>query len=347
MKAIVIHDSHDLRVEESEEAAAPGEGEVRIDVARGGICGSDLHYFHQGGFGAVRLKEPMILGHEVSGVVAETGAGVKELAVGAKVVINPSMPCDDCDYCQRGKRNQCLDMRFRGSAMRFPHQQGLFRQRITVGVEQVVKLRPETDLGQAAVAEPLAVCLHAVSQAGDLKGKKVLVSGSGPIGCLTVLAAAHAGAAEIIVTDLLAAPLAIAAKLGATRTIDLSVEKEAIDELAAPKGSIDVIFECSGNVHGINGACRMVRAGGTLVTVGLGPDVFMPLGLIVTKEINLIGSFRFDKEFQLAAQMIESGEVDVSPLITKTFPIDESLAAFTLASDKGSAMKVQLDLSAD
>ena len=345
MKAVVIHSTNDLRVESQAPAPVPAQGEVRVDILRGGICGSDLHYFHHGGFGTVRLKEPMILGHEVSGRIAEVGAGVSGLAVGDNVAINPSVPCGECEYCQRGKRNQCLDMRFFGSAMRFPHQQGLFRQSVTLPAQQAVKLGAGTDLGHAAIAEPFAVCLHAVAQAGDFRGKRVLVSGCGPIGCLTVLAAAQAGAAEIIATDLSPSPLAIAARMGAGQTIDLSADPTGLDLLAAPKGTVDVVFECSGNVHGIAAACRVVRAGGTIVTVGLGPDVPMPLGLIVTKEINMIGSFRFDEEFALAVQMIDRGVVDVSPLITGTFPIEASLAAFTLASDRARAMKVQIDLT--
>lgn len=345
MKAVVIHAPRDLRVETQPAAAAPAAQEVRVAIMRGGICGSDLHYFHNGGFGAVRLQEPMTLGHEVSGVVTEVGAGVTGLAVGDKVALNPSMPCGTCAYCALGQRNQCLDMRFYGSAMRFPHQQGMFRQDITLPVAQAVRLSPDADLGQAALSEPFAVCLHAVAQVGDLRGKRVLVSGCGPIGCLTVLAATHAGADQIIATDVTAVPLAIAAQLGAARTIDLSTETDAIDALSAPKGSIDVVFECSGNINGIAGACRMVRAGGTIVTVGLGPDILMPLSLIVTKEIRMIGSFRFDAEFAQAAELIDAGAVDVSPLITATFPVSQALAAFTLASDRGQAMKVQIDLA--
>lgn len=344
MKAVVIHSPHDLRVETQAGPAAPGPGEVRVAIARGGICGSDLHYFHDGGFGAVRLQEPMILGHEVSGVVAEVGDGVTGLAPGDKVAVNPSMPCGSCDYCRRDMRNQCLDMRFFGSAMRFPHQQGLFRQEITLPAGQAVKLRAGTDLGHAACTEPLAVCLHAVSQAGSLFGKRVLVTGSGPIGCLTILAATKAGAAEIVATDITSAPLAIAARMGATRTIDVGIEAGAIEALSAGKGTFDVVFECSGSVHAIKGACQMVRAGGTIIAVGLGPDVMMPLGLMVTKEIRMIGTFRFDSEFALAAQMIDRGAVDVAPLITATFPVGEALAAFTFASDRARAMKVQLDL---
>lgn len=224
MRAVVIHAPQDLRLDEQPDAGAPGPGEVRVAIARGGICGSDLHYFHHGGFGAVRIREPMVLGHEVSGVVDEAGAGVEGLAPGDRVAVNPSMPCGRCRYCRRDMRNHCLDMRFAGSAMRLPHQQGFFRQLLTVPADQAVRLSPGTDLSHAACAEPFAVCLHAVLQGGPLLGRRVLVTGCGPIGCLTVMAAARAGAAEIIATDLTAAPLAIARRMGATRVIDLSAD---------------------------------------------------------------------------------------------------------------------------
>lgn len=344
MKAIVIHSPGDLRIETRDTAPPPGPGEVRVSIARGGICGSDLHYFHHGGFGSVRLQEPMILGHEVAGRVAEVGAGVEGFAPGDKVAVNPSMPCGRCDYCRRDMRNECLDMRFFGSAMRLPHQQGLFRQAITLPAGQLVKLRSETDLAQAACAEPFAVCLHAVGRAGALLGKRVLVSGCGPIGCLTVLAAAKAGAAEIIATDLGPAPLAVAARLGATATLDLAADPAGLEPLAAAKGTVDVVFECSGSGHAIAAACRVVRAGGKIVQIGLGPDVSMPLGLMVTKEVSMVGSFRFDSEFALAARMIDRGMVDLAPLITGVLPLSEAVQAFALASDKSRAMKVQLDL---
>ena len=132
MKAIVAHGPHDLRIEERPDPGAPGAGEVRLRVQSGGICGSDLHYYHHGGFGTIRIKEPMILGHEASGIVEELGAGVSGLAIGDRIAINPSRPCENCEYCRRDMRNHCLDMVFSGSAMRFPHVEGMFREVLVV-----------------------------------------------------------------------------------------------------------------------------------------------------------------------------------------------------------------------
>lgn len=346
MKAVVIHAPHDLRIDEIDPAAAPGPGEARIAVSHGGICGSDLHYFHHGGFGAVRLKHPMTLGHEVSGVVVELGEGVAGLRPGDKVAVNPSRPCGSCEYCRRGMRNHCLDMRFSGSAMRMPHEQGLFRAEVTVPVAQAVRLSPEADMALAAMAEPLAVCLNAVGKAGSLVGRRVLVSGCGPIGCLTIAAAAHAGAAEIIATDIATAPLAIAGAVGATETIDLSHAAGELDRCRAGKGQIDVAFECSGAATALAAACELTRPGGLIVTVGLGNDIALPSSLVVTKELGVKGSFRFDREFAVAAALIDGGKIDVRPLLTGVFPMAEAAVAFAAASDRGSAMKVQLDFRA-
>lgn len=346
MRAVVIHAPHDLRLDEIAPAPAPGPGEVRISIARGGICGSDLHYFHHGGFGAVRLREPMALGHEVSGIIAELGAGVTGLAVGDKVAVNPSRPCGACEMCRLGLRNQCLDMRFNGSAMRFPHEQGLFRAEVTLPATQAIRLGPDADLALAAMAEPLAVCLSAVAKAGSLVGRRVLVSGCGPIGCLTILAAAHAGASEIIATDISAAPLAIAARVGATETVDLTAAAALLDRYRAGKGQVDVAFECSGAAPALQTACEITRPQGQIVTVGLGSDIPLPLGLVVTKELRVTGSFRFDREFAVAADLIDRGRVDLRPLLTGVYPVTEAASAFAAASDKATAMKVQLQFRA-
>ena len=342
MQALVIHAPHDLRLDEIAAAPAPGPGEVRIAVSHGGICGSDLHYYHHGGFGAVRLREPMALGHEVSGVISAVGAGVSGLAEGDKVAVNPSRPCGTCDYCRRGLANQCLDMRFNGSAMRFPHEQGLFRAEVTLPAAQAIRLSNGADLALTAMAEPLAVCLHAVRQAGSLIGKRVVVSGCGPIGCLTIAAARLAGAEEIIATDIAAPALAIAARMGADRTLNLAAEPEALAPYGLNKGQVDVAFECSGAPPALLAACGFLRAGGLLVTVGLGPDTSLPMTSIVAKELRLQGSFRFDPEFASAARLIDAGRVDLRPLLTRVLPVAEAVAAFDLASDKARAMKVQI-----
>lgn len=342
MKAIIIHTAKDLRVENIYQETDVKAGEVRLAVSYGGICGSDLHYFHHGGVGQIKLRQPMILGHEVSGRVMQTGTGVTGLVSGDKVVLNPSRSCGTCSYCCCDMRNQCLDMRFNGSAMRFPHEQGLFRSEIIVPEKQLVKLSPNTDLAMAAMAEPLAVCLNAVRKAGSLVGKTILVSGCGPIGCLTILAAKHAGASKIIATDIAAMPLDIASKLGATTVINVSENSTALNEYRSAKGTIDVVFECSAAAPALQVACEIVRPRGAVITVGMSNAIPLPQSLIVTKEIALIGSFRFDEEFAIAADLIDRGCVDVGPLITSVLPMEDAVEAFLMAADKSRAMKVQL-----
>lgn len=340
MRAIVLHAPHDLRIEPMP-APPPGPHDVLVRMEAGGICGSDLHYFHHGGFGTVRLREPMVLGHEVAGTVAAIGAGVTKVAVGDRVAVNPSGPCGRCEYCRQGLRNQCLDMRFYGSAMRFPHVQGAFREELTIPEEQAVRVGPHVDLALAALCEPFAVALHAVEQAGTLTGRTVLVSGCGPIGCLVIAAARVAGAAEIVATDIAPEALAIAARLGATRCVDVSNGTDGLADLAADKGRVDAAIECSGNPSALASAVALVRPRGTIVLVGLGGDQPLPMNVIVAKELELKGSFRFDAEFARAAALISDGKVDLRPLLTGSFPIEDAPAAFALASDRRRAMKVQ------
>ncbi|WP_146588735.1 L-idonate 5-dehydrogenase [Puniceibacterium confluentis] len=342
MRAVILHAPRDLRIEDIPDAGQPGTDEVRVTVANGGICGSDLHYYHHGGFGVVRLRQPMALGHEVSGVVSAIGRDVVGLSPGDRVAVNPSRPCGHCPFCRRDQSSQCSDMRFNGSAMRFPHEQGLFRAEVIVPAPQAVRLHPDTDLALAAMSEPFAVCLNAVAKAGSLLGQRVLVAGCGPIGCLTIVAAAHAGASEIIATDIAGEPLRIASRVGAGETIDLTRDAAALDRYRDGKGRIDVVFECSGPAPALRTACELVRPGGQVITVGLGPDIPLPLGLVVTKEIRISGSFRFDREFATAADLISRGRVDLRPLLTGIFPAQDAVRAFEMASDKTRAMKVQL-----
>ena len=183
MRTVVVHAPLDLRVETLAPAPGPGAGQVKVALAAGGICGSDLHYYQHGGFGTIRLKEPMILGHEVAGTVVEVGADVTRVKIGDHVAVNPSHPCGHCRYCIEGHSNQCLDVRFYGSAMRFPHVQGAFRDEIVITQEQAFPVRSDVPLAEAAFAEPFSVALHAATRAGSVLGKKVLVTGCGPIGC--------------------------------------------------------------------------------------------------------------------------------------------------------------------
>ena len=345
MKAIVAHGPKDLRLEEHD-APQPAAGDVLIEIERGGICGSDLHYYNHGGFGTVRLKEPMVLGHEVSGRVVALGQGVAgdDLKVGDLVAVSPSRPCYACAYCLEGKHNHCLNMRFYGSAMPFPHIQGAFSEVIAADVRQCARA-DGLSAGEAAAAEPLAVVLHAAKRAGDLMGKRVLVTGCGPIGMLAVLVARAAGAVEIVATDVAAFTLSKAAEIGADRVHNVAEEADALAPYAADKGHFDVLFECSGVEQALRGAVPAMRPGGVILQLGLGGDMTLPVQAMTAKELELRGSFRFHGEFFEAVRMMQAGRIDVAPLITHTYPIDDMLAAFEMASDRSQAIKAQIAFS--
>jgi L-idonate 5-dehydrogenase len=344
MKAIVAHAAKDVRIEETSDAD-PGPGEVRLRLATGGICGSDLHYYNHGGFGAVRLKEPMILGHEVSAIVEELGAGVTGLEVGQLVAVSPSRPCRSCRYCQEGLHNQCLNMRFYGSAMPFPHIQGAFRESLVADAIQCVAA-DGLSAGEAAMAEPLAVTLHATRRAGEMLGKRVLVTGCGPIGVLSILSARRAGAKEIVATDLSDFTLAMAKAAGADRVINTRDEPEALAAYSADKGTFDVLYECSGAAAALAGGIAALRPRGVIVQLGLGGDMSLPVMAITSKELELRGSFRFHEEFATGVELMRKGLIDVKPLITHTVPLSDAISAFEIASDRSRAMKAQITFSA-
>ncbi len=341
MRAVVAHAAKDLRVED---APAPevGPHDIRVRVGFGGICGSDLHYYNHGGFGVVRLREPMILGHEVAGVVEAIGTDAGRVKVGDRIAVNPSLPCNRCRYCLEGLQNQCLDMRFYGSAMRFPHVQGAFREVLVCRESQAHPIPDGLSLQEAAMAEPLAVGLHAARRAGSLTGKRVLVSGAGPIGTLAAMAARRAGAAEIVVVDIADGVLAFASRVGADRVINIARDPEALAPYAADKGTFDILFEASGAEAALRSGIDAVRPRGVIVQLGLGGDMTIPINFITAKEIELKGTFRFHEEFALALEFMSKGLIDVRPLITGTMPVERARDAFELASDRSRSMKVQI-----
>ncbi|MER9020203.1 L-idonate 5-dehydrogenase [Mesorhizobium sp. M0898] len=341
MKSIVIHAAKDLRIEETD-PGSPGAGQVEIAVEAGGICGSDLHYYNHGGFGAIRVREPMILGHEVAGTVRALGDGISTLAVGDRVAISPSRPCNACRYCLQGMQNQCLDMRFYGSAMPMPHIQGAFRQRLVAEAWQCHRIADHISINEAAFAEPFAVTLHAMNRAGSLLGKRVLVTGCGPIGALCILAARAHGAREIVATDVMDGVLAKALEIGADRTINVAINSEKLAAYNVDKGSFDMMFEASGNERAVRAGLDVLKPRGVLVQLGLGGDLSIPQNLIVAKEIEMRGTFRFHEEFALAVDLINRRRVDVKPLLTGIYALDEAVAAFDIAGDRNKSMKVQI-----
>ena len=338
MMACRIHAKEDLRIETADEPAVV-PGQVLIRLGAGGICGSDLHYYFEGRNGSFVVREPLIPGHEASGVVARIGAGVTRVKVGDKIAVSPSHACGYCDYCREGREHLCRNMRFLGSASLYPHVQGMFCEYFVMAERQCYPVTGNVSLGEIAFAEPLAVGLHGVNRAGDLLGKNVLVTGGGTIGCLTVIAARLAGATSVTVSDVLDRPLATARAVGASRTV--RGDKES-DTLASPQ--FDVAFEASGSFAALKACVAATKRGGTIVQIGTLPHEPLPFVVndIMSKELDLKGAFRWGIEFDWAVEYIASGRVDVKPLLSGQFPLKDAVKAFELARDKTQSTKVQL-----
>lgn len=310
-----------------------------VRITRGGICGSDLHYYHEGKVGTYQVKQPMILGHEVIGVVVESDSD--KIIKNQKVAINPSKPCGHCEYCKSHEENQCVNMRFFGSAMYFPHVDGGFTQYKIVDTSQCIPFDDQASEQVMAFAEPLAVAIHAVNQSGDIKGKKVFISGVGPIGCLVVAAAKAMGAKEIVCTDVSARSLTMASAMGATTV--LNAVSADFSSYLKDKGYFDVSFEVSGHPQSISRCLAVTRAKGTMVQVGMGgavPD--FPIMMLIAKEITLTGTFRFKEEFNTSVEWLNNNTINPLPLLSAEFCYDELEKALLFASDKTKAAKVQL-----
>lgn len=330
--AIVIHGAGDIRVEQRP-ARPPRDGEVAVAVAVGGICGSDLSYYRHGAVGDFRVKAPMILGHEVVGTVTDGGSGVDRGWEGRRVAVDPSTPCQRCARCREGRSNACLNPTFLGSASTDPHVDGGFASRILTSEQNLVEIPDAVAWQDVVFAEPLAVNVHALARAGGADGKRVLVVGAGPIGCMAAAAARRLGAREVVVTDVAPDRLTIAAQLGVDGTV-----------LAGdPTGEFDLVIEASGSAAGISSAIEATRKAGTLVLVGLphGGPLSVPVGLTVTREIDIYGSFRFCHDEFVTAVDLLAGGLDLSPLHTDSYAATDAGQAFETACGAG-AMKVQL-----
>lgn len=343
MIACVIHRAKDLQIENRPEPQ-PGIGEVIIRFGAGGICGSDLHYFHEGRVGNFELREPMILGHELAGEVVEIGQGVTKVRGGQRVAVNPTRPCLHCFYCLSGRSNLCQNVRFFGSASRFPHVQGGFADLFIASEEQCVPIPDSLSYSAAACAEPLAVTLHAVARAGSLLGRRVLITGAGPIGILSVAAARLAGASEIVITDLFDEPLAVAERMGASRVVNVKTAAAHLETFVQDGGYFAVSIEASGNIRGLENCIDATQAGGRIVQVGIFPpgNPGTPLNKLLAKELELFGTFRFHEEFRWAVQALTTGKIDVDPILSAQFTFPDAIKAFELASDRRKAVKVSL-----
>lgn len=343
MQALQIHAAKDLRLADIEPRPLAAD-EVRVAIKAGGICGSDLSYYYKGRVGDFTVREPMILGHEVVGEIVELGDSVESLSTGEAVAINPSRPCLACADCLSGRSHLCREMLFYGSAARMPHVQGAFSEFAIARADQCHKIPSTLPFSTAAMAEPLAVALHAVKRAGDVMGRRILIAGAGPIGLLVALAAKQAGAAEISIFDLAEAPLKIAEEIGVDAVYPVGSSNDPLKALEANNGAFDIAFEVTGAVSALASLLRITRPGGRVIQIGMLPpgDVPVAANLLMAQEIDYLGSFRFHEEYKMAVDFLASGKIDVLLLITGGYDLDDADAAFEVAADRERSIKVQL-----
>lgn len=341
MRAAVVHGAGDLRVDELPDPA-PGEGQVLVSLEWGGICGSDLAYWRHGRSGTAVLRHPMVLGHEVAGRIVALGPGVTGHAVGQSVTFQPAQLVGDPTMPARlaGRTNLHPRVRYFGSAAFDPHTDGGFCGLKAVPAGQVRALPQGVSTRHGALAEPLAVALHAVGRVHGLGSQTVLVNGCGPIGCLVVAALKHSGAAHVVAADITSSALEVARAMGADEILDLATQDLPAD--------IELVFEASGVPSAIGSVLRSAAAGGTVVQVGNlpGTAVEATLGNLVSRELTWMGSYRFAHEIDEAVAALGDG-LDVEPLITHVFDLSDVEQAMQVAADSSNGGKVLLRLGDD
>lgn len=302
--------------------------EVLVEIRAVGVCGSDVHWYRDGRIGSTRVEDPLVLGHEASGVIVAVGADVTPDRVGNRVALEPGVPCGRCTQCRAGRYNLCPHVRFFAT----PPVDGAFATHVALASDFAHDVPDALDDDEAALIEPLAVALWAVRKAGVGIGDRVLVSGAGPVGLL-VLQVALAAGADVSVSDVSAERLAVAADLGASTTVDPRTEPLPADRT--------VLIECSGVAAAIRAGVAALEPAGRAVLVGMAADgeVTLPLDVLQSREISLTGTFRYANQYPDAIALAASGRVDLRRLVTSVHPLRAVHDALLLPGRDRSALK--------
>ncbi|KAF7352689.1 putative D-xylulose reductase A [Mycena venus] len=283
--------------------------QVLVEVKKTGICGSDVHYLVHGRIGDFVVNNPMVLGHESAGIVSKVGPNVKHLKVGDRVAVEPGATCRACDACKAGRYNLCPDIIFAAT----PPYDGTLGRFYRVPADLAYPLPEGVSLEDGAMMEPLAVGVHSVSNLGGFRANQsIAIFGCGPVGLLC---------------------MAVAKALGAARIIAVDIVPSRLDSLASrteARKAIDLVIDASGAEVSIQTAFHIVKTGGTFVQVGMGnPNVTVNLGMLMVKELNYKGSFRYGAgDYPLAIALVAQGKINLKPLVTHRFPFDQAIIAF-------------------
>ena len=308
-----------------------GASEVLVEVTDVGICGSDVHWYQHGEMGNRTVEEPLVLGHESAGKIAEVGDAVADHAVGDRVAIEPGVPCGECAYCRQGAYNLCPDVEF----MATPGTDGAFQEYVAWPAEYVYELPKGVNTREGALCEPISVGIHAVRRAGVEVGDSVLIMGAGPIGLLAADVARAAGATDVAVVDVVESKLDRALDRGADFAFN-SGEVDVNNRVRTEFGTgVDATIEATGAPPAIETALGTPRPDGTVVLVGLAPDAEIPVDTfeLVRGQIDVRGSYRFANTYPTAMSLIADGDVDAAGIIDFELPFDRLNAAFERATD--------------
>lgn len=345
--SVVIHQKNDLRVEQSALPGEPGPYEVQLASHTVGICGSDVHFWKDGKIDKWVINEPIVTGHESSATVVKVGSLVKNIKVGDRVSVEPGIGCMSCNVCKNGFYNLCEDVIFHG----VPPTGGSLRRYYNHNSAFVHKLPDNMSYAEGALMEPLAVAVYACKRANIIDGgqQKVMVTGAGPVGLLTALSAKALGAQDVCILDINENRLKFAQEMGIKKTLlintKLDTEPLADQVIGLLGDSPDVTLECSGAESSLNLAIYVTKDGGNVIMVGLNHrKVNVSLSSAACREVNLLGIKRYRHSFQLAIHLVSSGKLDVKPLITHRYKLENALEAFETASSLTSgAIKVQIE----
>lgn len=335
MKVIRIHGAGDLRLHH-EADPVPGAGETLVAVGAVAICGSDLHWFSEGSMGGEGLEQPLVLGHEFSGVVSDGEGGL------VRVAVDPAVPCGACRHCREGYPNLCQRQRFAG----YGSDDGALREQLAWPDQCLYPLPDSLDIVDGALLEPLGIALHAADLGGIKPGMRVGVFGCGPIGLLLVQLARLTGATQIIATDRLPHRLEAAREFGATRVFqaDQGAEHRDIWAATAQEG-VDVVFEVAGEEVAVETAIASAAPGATVVLVGIPADEHTSFHAATARRKGLTIKLcrRMKHTYPRAIRLVETGRVDLRSLVTHRFPMDEYEQAFAVAAQR-EGLKVVIEL---
>jgi len=349
--AVYINPKHDLWVDDatpnpdaSDLAKDLGQGEVLVAIRSTGICGSDVHFWHDGRIGPMVVEDNHILGHESAGDVLAVHPSVTTLVPGDRVAIEPNVICFECEQCLRGKYNGCERVKFKST----PPIDGLLRRYVRHPAMWCHKIG-DMSYEHGALLEPLSVALAGFERADVKLGDPVLICGAGPIGLVALLCAAAAGAEPLVITDIDQGRLEFAREL-VPRVRPFKVERDMSPEqvgqgiVRAAGLKIAKAIECTGVESSIAGACWSIKFGGKVFVIGVGRDqISVPFARLNTQEIDLQFQYRYANTWPRAIRLVQSGIIDMSKLVTHRFDLEDAVQAFETAADpKTGAIKVQI-----